>query len=220
MCIVTFTPTSKGFIFTSNRDENKYRKTIHPKLYTHQQHKLLYPKDLEKGGTWFAINNDQKEVACLLNATGKIPQSNPRISRGQVVLSYLTDDKNFMLENQLLKTAPFILIIISFSINTQIVEYHWNGKQLFKDKRDENKPQLWCSNTLYSREKKLSLTAKFEQQVLQSDRWKSIIHFHEKIALPLNSSYYKIKDKNIQTVSITSLNSWDKSKKTYYVSLI
>lgn len=220
MCVVTYFPNSRGFVFTSNRDENGLRKTLHPQLYRHQRHTLLYPKDLKKGGTWFALNKNQKKVACVLNATGQLPQKNKPISRGQIPLNYLTDDQNFLARNRLIKTAPFTLITIDFNNKIQIEEFHWNGKRLSEKKKDETKPQIWCSNTLYNEEKKQSLTKKFEQHLMEVDKWKNIFSFHRKIALPNNSPEYLIKNKNIQTVSIISLNLSHEKLKTHYSSLI
>lgn len=220
MCIVTFLPTAKGFIFTSNRDENILRKTLYPQYYNHHRQKLFYPKDLEKGGTWFAVDSTQKKVACLLNATGKQPQPDQRMSRGKITVSYLTGDNNFMLQDQLKKTAPFTLIILRFTLDIQIEEYLWDGKQLLNNKKNEKKPQLWCSNTLYSNAKKQQLTAAFEQHLLGGYKWEDLIYFHKKIAQPANSSEYLIKNHNIQTVSITSLNALGNSEKIHYSSLI
>ena len=53
MCIVTYFPKSDGFIFSSNRDENHNRPTLEPAFYA-QPSTLMYPKDLDHGGTWFA----------------------------------------------------------------------------------------------------------------------------------------------------------------------
>ena len=220
MCVVTYFPSNQGFFFTSNRDENSHRKTMYPQFYQHQKHNLLYPKDLEKGGTWFAVNKDEKKMACLLNASSLQPHPHKKISRGHIPLSCLSDDQNFLSHDSLLKTAPFKLIIIHFYEKTQIEELHWNGKKLLETRIDETKPKIWFSNTLYNQKKKQSLTKKFEQDSVIFDKWENIINFHKKIALPNNSPEYLIKNQNIQTVSITSLNSHKKKAKTLYSSLI
>ena len=67
MCIVSYIPTEKGFYFTSNRDENQLRKTLIPRTYSHGIHRLTYPKDMEKVGSWLAIHANRNRLGCILN---------------------------------------------------------------------------------------------------------------------------------------------------------
>ena len=73
---------------------------------------------------------------------------------------------------------------------------------------------------LIQSEKKTKPNKKIEQDSGIFDKWENIINFHKKIALPNNSPKYLIKNQNIQTVSITSMNSHKKKAKTLYSSLI
>ena len=67
MCTVTYLPNNNGdFIFTSSRDEEVQRKTLAPEIYTKDETRFVYPKDLVGGGTWIATS-DQERLVCLLN---------------------------------------------------------------------------------------------------------------------------------------------------------
>ena len=67
MCTVTFLPVSDiDFLLTSNRDEQRTRKTIPPKKYIEKGVTMLFPKDENAGGTWIGVS-DKKRLVCVLN---------------------------------------------------------------------------------------------------------------------------------------------------------
>ena len=58
MCTVTFLPLSNNdFILTSNRDEQRQRETLHPKIYEEDGIEMLFPKDKVAGGTWIGASS-------------------------------------------------------------------------------------------------------------------------------------------------------------------
>ena len=205
MCVVSFFKTEQGFFFTSNRDEKNNRPTIHPKIYTHKNQRFIYPKDVEKGGTWFALDSHKKKVACLLNATGTQPDSVKKTSRGKVPIEYLIDEKIILSERFLHQTAPFTLICIQFKNTFFLEEYNWNGQKLTLKVLDENAPHLWCSNTLYSLAEKERLGSLFASQVQGLTTTKKTIDFHKSIAQNANNNVFIKKDNTLQTVSVTCL---------------
>ena len=219
MCIVTFFPNSEGFIFTSNRDENYQRKTLEPATYNHPT-PLIYPKDMEQGGTWFAVDAEQKQLICLLNATGSQPDSNLKISRGQLPIKLLLDDDTILSKSTLPKIAPFKLIKVCFLETLKLESFHWDGIHLNTKTLDATKPHLWCSNTLYDEVKKQSLNNDFKNSLNEFNQWNDLIDFHEKVSQPINNAEFIKKDHGLQTVSITSLMHQNKQLDLYYNNLL
>jgi uncharacterized protein with NRDE domain len=67
MCTVTYIPTKMGYYLTSNRDEHESRsQAVPPEIYTDAKISLLYPRDVDKKGTWIAVKNNG-DLAVLLN---------------------------------------------------------------------------------------------------------------------------------------------------------
>lgn len=220
MCIVTFLPFHNGFYFTSNRDEVNTRQTDYPKAYKHQRHEIIYPKDLEKGGSWFAIDAEHRKMACLLNATGKQPNRHNRISRGVLPINYLVDKRDLLKENTLKKVAPFTLICIQYTDAVIIEEYQWDGESIKLSYPDEKKPYLWCSNTLYSTDEKNRLIKKFKGNLTKIKHLRDIVDFHKKMAQPVGNAVFLKKDMDLQTLSVTSFRSENKKGIILYSDLL
>src|SRR5690625_7813334 len=88
MCTITYIPNPEkesSFFVTDNRDESVNRPAKFPEIYREYGVSLYYPKDLEKGGTWFGVS-DKKRMMCLMNgAFSKYKRKPPyRKSRGEI----------------------------------------------------------------------------------------------------------------------------------------
>lgn len=131
MCIVSYIPTQNGFRLTSNRDEQVHRPTEAPKTYNYRDSELIFPRDLEANGTWFASHPKEKKVSCLLNAKGEFPNRTRRQSRGQLPLEYVSMQSFDLQQKALAFYAPFLLITLHFSDSRiEITSFHWDGIQL------------------------------------------------------------------------------------------
>lgn len=91
MCTVTFVPSAKGAIITSNRDEMVMRP--HAAMPAWEQWgtgRILFPKDGLAGGTWIGMH-ENGAVMVLLNGAFVRHQHLPpyRRSRGLVFLDIL-----------------------------------------------------------------------------------------------------------------------------------
>ena len=219
MFIVTYFPTTDGFFFTSNRDEKRQRPTLEPAIYDHST-PLIYPKDLSHGGTWFAVDAKQKQLFCLLNATGTQPNSAKKISRGQLPIKLLLDDETILSTSSLTHIAPFQLISVHFSETLKLEHLHWDGDTLERTLMNQTRPHLWCSNTLYNASKKQDLKKEFKHNLTKFNAWNDLINFHKDVAQPLNNNVFLKKDKGLQTVSITSLSLQNKNQELYYDNLL
>ncbi len=155
MCTVTYLPKKKGFILTSNRDEDKNRaaKVIFPNSFEFDEEMIVFPKDHKGGGSWIASNNTGK-VVCLLNG-GKEKhkrKSSYKKSRGLVVLDafgYLKA-KDFANQYDFSGIEPFTLIVVDHEKGkTKLSEIIWDEKIAKISDIDSSKPCIWSSSTLY-----------------------------------------------------------------------
>lgn len=151
MCTVTYLPSDKGLLLTSNRDEKTVRlPAIAPAVYSHGVMPLLYPKDGQAGGTWIGVAGNGA-LAVLLNG-GFIPHeplAAYRKSRGLVFLDILetgTPLKTFE-RLSLLGIEPFTLVIWD---NGSLYECRWSGEEKYRRLLNADQPHIWSSVTLYT----------------------------------------------------------------------
>lgn len=221
MCIVSYIPTQNGFHLTSNRDEQVHRPTEAPKTHNYKGSELIFPRDLEANGTWFAAHPKEKKVSCLLNAKGIFPDRTRRQSRGQLPLEYLSV-KNFDLQQKVLTFyAPFLLITLHYpDSGKEFTSFHWDGIQLKKQELNPALPYLWCSTSLYQVKESEMFQKLFQQTISEIKNLKQTLEFHRKVAQPRNSVNYLEKNKDIQTVSITNFTLNDNTSQIQYIDLI
>jgi len=117
---------------------------------------MVFPKDLEKGGTWIAAGNNDRLV-CLLNGAFVSHQKQDfhTHSRGVVLLdmaAFRGNTKDFFERESLQNTEPFTIISIEKTNEkvTNIQEFIWDGAQKHILQLDIKKPYIWSSSTLYA----------------------------------------------------------------------
>jgi hypothetical protein len=209
MCTVTFIPGHQTCFLTSNRDEKIVRGlALPPRLYTHDQRVLLYPKDADAGGTWIGMQ-DNGTAAVLLNGgfVKHSPMPPYTKSRGLVMLDVLTesDPLHTLLEYPLSGVEPFTIVLLQ---KGKLFEIRWDGTKIWHTALDERKPHIWSSVTLYD----AAMIRKRENWFLEwlkenpSPDQSTILHFHQftgegnrHIDLCMN------RDNRLLTVSITSM---------------
>lgn len=154
MCVVTLLPLPGGFALTSNRDEHTSRPAaLPPQAYTVNQHTLVFPKDPQGGGTWFA--SSATTTVCLLNGAFENHQHYPpyKNSRGLVVLDffdYITPQR-FADAYDFGGIEPFTMVIVSHALQALTMhELRWNGQQVYLRNMPTNAPHIWSSVTLYT----------------------------------------------------------------------
>ena len=223
MCTVTYLPTPSGFILTSNRDEALVRKPAElPHAETIAQHQVLFPRDGQAGGTWIATADNGRTV-CLLNGAFTWHKHNPpyRMSRGLVVLDFFKSDSvaAFHQNYDLHGIEPFTLLAIEAG---ELFELRWDGQQKYFKALDASKPHIRCSATLYTpeviamREKWFSAWLEKHQEFMTE----AILQFHLFAGegdehTQIRMSIFGI----VQTVSITCIESINKSQCMYYSDL-
>src|SRR5258708_172671 len=88
MCTVTYIPARDGFFLTSNRDENSGRPpAVPPFLYPMKTGSILFPRDAQAGGSWFAVHENGNALVLLNGALTRHQPAPPyRRSRGLILL--------------------------------------------------------------------------------------------------------------------------------------
>lgn len=203
---------SDQFILTSNRDERIARLASSPVTEVIGDTKVIFPKDMEAGGTWIAAG-DNGRICCLLNGAyvSHKRKSNYAKSRGKLVLETFEyeDIYDFFNYSNLEEVEPFTLIVIETGDETKLIEFRWNSVCKQVRELDIDRPHLWSSATLYNFRIREKREVWFKEWIINS---KSIDH--EKI-LEFHSSTHgndpdndivMERENGIRTVSITQLN--------------
>lgn len=224
MCTVTFLPLSNNdFILTSNRDEQRLRETLPPKIYEENGIEMLFPKDKVAGGTWIGVSS-KKRLVCVLNG-GFIKhkrKENYSKSRGLIAIELLKE--NFFLsylENlDLLEVEPFTMIIVDWNNDKlNLVELVWDAHEKHITKH-KNEPKIWSSSTLYTNEIK-ELRNKWFQQWLAENKFTSeaILQFHHTETGNKEQSIL-MKRTFVETVSITSVKKTENKVEMLYEDVV
>lgn len=217
MCILTYIPQKNEALFiTHSRDENILRPAaIPPSFYQIENQNVIFPKDPQGGGTWFAQSKDW--VLCLLNGAYEDHITKPqyRASRGTIITDFFQnpnfDEFQFRFNAQGLE--PFTLVLFDIN-NSKIHQLIWDEKVLNIQHFDSQKPYIWLSSTLYDASLKKSKTDVF-YRFIQSKN--DILDFHKTHSFK-HSEHEGTKRiiKNIHTVSISQVvKSGDKIKFSY-----
>jgi hypothetical protein len=211
MCTVTFIPARDSIFITSNRDERPGRVTaLAPAPYAMQSGKLIFPKDMQAGGTWFVTHENGNSLV-LLNGAGTkhIPQLPYRKSRGLILLDMADSDEplHVFLDADYRNIEPFTVIAWC---EGNLFECQWDGKEKKYCQLDATIPHIWSSVTLYDE----AVIAKRENWFREwlgkhpEPRQKDILLFHQFTG---DGDKYNdlLMDRNgiVLTVSITSLES-------------
>lgn len=209
MCTVTFIPTRKQYILTSNRDEKKGRSSASgPELYSFDSGKILFPKDGDAGGTWIAVHENGNALVFLNGAfVAHKPKPPYRKSRGLILVDLIDSPTpyNSFLAINLNKIEPFTAIIWD---DQHLFECRWDGKQKHHQLIENTEPRIWSSSTLYDQaiiEKRKSW---FESWIRKNPTpsQDEILHFHRFTGDGDSSNDLLMnRDGKVSTISITSL---------------
>lgn len=210
MCTVTFIPSAKGVILTSNRDEHISRGiALYPEFYYLNEKKLIFPKDDKAGGTWF-ISNGNGDTGVLLNGAFEKHTPTPpyRKSRGHVLLGIFQFDSPFdALKRYNLKGIEnFTIILWEQGI---LREFKWDGEKLKTKLHDKEQAHIWSSVTLYDGSMITERHGWFNDWLTSRSEitQKDILNFHSGTHVT-NKEYGLLISRNskISTTSITSLS--------------
>jgi uncharacterized protein with NRDE domain len=228
MCVLTYVPIGqKGFIVTSNRDENIARsKAKPPKKISVNGHELFCPIDPNSMGTWIATS--QTYTIVLLNGGDKKHEHKPpyRQSRGQVILNfmqYLTVE-SFYDNYEFQAMEPFTLVIFKNNDRNDISEIKWSSDHKTFKKINGDSAKIWSSSTLYDQIATENRKIWFENhlnEINQEISGEKIMYFHQNGGKNDPENSIKLKRSNgIETVCITQIEIEQNGKSMFYNDLL
>ena len=241
MCTVTYLPRHSGFILTHNRDEAPSRSPMSiVREKTPGGDTLLFPRDIQAGGTWIATSR-QGRTACLLNGAFVLHQRvlPYRRSRGLMLLDFFDweNPDDFFRDYNLEGMEPFTFLFFQHSAISDraadsIIELRWDGHQRYLKSLSETEPHFWCSATLYPSDMQVRREQVFKDwlhthpvQDLRATNPRSAIpaithlHLTGGIHDPENNFVMNRAGK-VQTVSLTQVIADEKNARMRYFDLL
>jgi uncharacterized protein with NRDE domain len=222
LCTVTYLPISNSsFILTHNRDEHFTRSIANlPAFYTKNNQRIVYPKDEQGGGTWFASSD--KYTLCLLNGGFEKHQPKPpyKHSRGLVILDFFEFDsvESFKDDYDFSGIEPFTLLIIEHD-SLKLFEFIQTETNIHYRELNAHQPAIWSSTTLYSNEARNLRLTMFSEWLLNRKIYsqEAIIQFHKYKESHIEKEGIMI-DRNsiLKTVSLTSVMKTDQNSISIY----
>lgn len=222
MCTVTLCSLNQGFVLTSNRDEAVARETLSPRVYSEAGVKLVYPRDLEAGGTWIGLS-EQKRAICLLNGGFEPHVRKPpyRKSRGLVVKDLLKTENvtQEVASYNFSGIEPFTCVIADYHRDDGFFELVWDGKQPYFRSLDPGS-YIWSSSLLYSETVRRDREERFSKFKTSRDlNAETLLEFHasrgseENGGLIINRGFLK-------TCSITQVLKHESQVRMSYQNLL
>lgn len=199
-----------SFILTHNRDEHHTRSVALMPQHDHiQSTEVIYPKDEQGGGTWFATSKNF--TLCLLNGgTRKHTQVPPyKHSRGLVILDFFrwNDVEQFKEFYEFDGLEPFTLLVIDHEKH-QIHQFIKDVDAVLYETKDANETHIWSSTTLYNEEDRLKRREWFSRWVREQTSYSqdAILAFHkQKFDDEQQEGILINRDSILFTVSLTSV---------------
>lgn len=223
MCTVTFIPSKEHILLTSNRDEKHWRSPAHaPARYLFKTGNILFPKDGDAGGTWFAVHENGNAVIFLNGGFVKHEPSPPyRRSRGLILLDLLDSPSPYKTFEaiDLNNIEPFTAIIWDLG---QLRECRWDGKQKHATAMDNRSPHIWSSATLYNEQVIAKRKQWFNNWLLKNPEpvQEDILHFHQFTGDgDSHNDLLMNRDGKVYTVSVTSVDILGRKAMLEYVDV-
>jgi len=223
MCTVTFIRVKEKVFITSNRDEKHWRASASaPALHSLANNTVLFPKDAEAGGTWFAVQENGNAIV-FLNGGWQNHVRNPpyRKSRGLVLLDIADQQMplHAFLNNNLENIEPFTAIIWQ---DNQLFECRWDGLKKSHQALHAAMPHIWSSVTLYDENTIAKRKRWFEEWIEKKPEpsQEDILHFHQFTGDgDANNDLLMNRDNLVFTVSITSASFTDEMVSMKYIDV-
>ncbi len=162
MCSLSYIPQGNGFILSHNRDELPQRKSSsNLERLSVAQREIVFPKDLQAGGTWMGADN-RGLSACILNggSVSYLRQVPYRASRGSVIPHLLETGniEDFKKKWSSEGIEPFTLIIAQGKDLWQFI--HDPGQDSWTH-LDPDQAHFWSSTKLYHPEIRAARAKRF-----------------------------------------------------------
>ena len=208
MCTVSYISRKNGCFITSNRDEHISRPVaIGPHENVLNSIKVLFPKDPQAGGTWFAMN-EFGAVAVLLN--GAFVNHERRLpylrSRGLIVLEVIAsmEPQTLLQTMDLIGIEPFTLVLFD---GQELVEFRWDGNLKHLKVLDTAQDHIWSSATLYNEQAIAQRKSLFDAFVASGESVSAsqIVDFHSTNNEDYENGFIINRDNGLKTFSVTQV---------------
>nr|MBS0036769.1 NRDE family protein [Saprospiraceae bacterium] len=220
MCTVTYIPKGKNkYLFTTSRDEHRDRPRAHPPgRHRIGQQDVQFPRDPVGGGSWIVAAENLS--LCLLNGAFRPHQRNLpyRHSRGLIPLHFLeyTSAEAFLAQYDFSNLEPFTLLVVS---EQKINEIRWDGEDTHHKVLPSDKPEIWASAPLYTREM-LKMREDWFSEFLSEYPSPSVRNVFEFYTTEGHSAPYSAliidRENGVRTVSICAIEKLAGKKKVHY----
>lgn len=226
MCTVSYIPlTNDQFILTSNRDENIDRPTSSPVAEIIGDTKVIFPKDLQAGGTWIAAGNNGR-LCCLLNGAfiSHERKTSYSKSRGKLLLEAFKNQNiyDFFNNSNLEDVEPFTIIALETIGGNKLIEFRWNSICKQVRELDSDSPHFWSSSTLYNFKIREKRETWFNDWINNSKSIDSenILKFHSSTCRDDAANDLVMERENgLRTVSITQIKKLSENFRMVYIDL-
>jgi hypothetical protein len=184
---------------------------------------VIYPKDPQAGGTWYAVG-DNGTILVLLNGANEkhIVKGPYRLSRGLIVLDIISQSspKDFWSEIDLDNIEPFTIVLFQ---NEALYQLRWNGLAKEKIVLDTAKKHIWSSSPLYSaairKEREVLFYAALQNKAVIDEQ--AMYQFHRYTDIEdVENGLVINRDNNLKTLSITQAVIKDNKISMLYYDLI
>lgn len=221
MCTVLYIPLENGFIISSNRDESPVRPAASfPMKFSSDSLRYLCPVDAKAGGTWIGINSHDDVLILLNGAYETHPFGVYGKSRGLIVREFLSKSVSISdwKEIELDGIEPFTLVV---KIKKSLKEWVWDGQFKYQVEYALDKPAIWSSSTLYTKEMKEDRKAYFLNwwNNVKEKNTASVLNLLESHPDTLNG-YIMNRVGRVQTLSISIIEKKGNSVSFFYKDLL
>jgi len=223
MCTVTYIPAGDKTFLTSNRDERRLRRpALPPAVHRLRTGRILFPRDAEAGGTWFAVH-ENGNVLVLLNGAF-IPHSSQapyRRSRGLILLDLADSESPLQTfrDLPLQGIEPFTLVLLE---KGRLYACRWDGQEKKEEQPDPSLPHIWSSVTLYTPEVIDQRRGWFETWLLENPTplQDDVLQLHTRTGDDPRNDLRMDRDGRLLTLSITSLERTSGAADLQYLDLL
>ncbi|MBL7735145.1 MAG: NRDE family protein [Chitinophagaceae bacterium] len=222
MRTVTYIPSKNDIFITSIRKEKiVHTAALPPEQYSFSSGSIIFPKEIDTGGSWIACHANGNAVA-FLNETVTADASEPsyRKSRGLILLDLAdhTTPFNCFLAINLNRIAPFTAVILD---SFHLFECSWDGRSKSFNELDAQTPHIW-SSALYVNDAADKRKAQFEESVatIKTFGSKSILDLHQALDNKEPTELQAGAAERLLTTSITLITIGPQLAKMQYLDVI
>lgn len=208
MCTVSYIRRNSKTFITSNRDEHIARPSaLEPKEEVINGVRVIFPKDPQAGGSWFAFNENGLVVVLLNGAFENHKRKLPyEKSRGVLLLEVVSHEQpqELLFQMDLTKIEPFTIVVNQGNV---LFEFRWDGEGKHHKMLDANSDYIWSSSTLYDKQARAKRATLFQSFINSGSELEgnSILDFHSSNQQDYENGFIIDRETGLKTFSVTQV---------------